>query len=165
MSEPVITNVSIYKDIAKEAYETMLDAMDRDTTTTSDGSRLIKRFDSSRTSFKSAMIAVVFAGVWLDAITHLLIVQRYGKAKFKEYDRKPYESRLEILGIQNSNLLLRVKAFRDARRELVHEKAFLDKGTRVAQKEAAFAYELLRDLDEKLLGNTNEGLPTPEASR
>lgn len=132
MTELVITNVDIYKDIVMEEYERMRDAMDRDTTPTADGSRMIKRFDPNRTSFKSAMITVVFTGMWLEAITHLLIVQRFGKAKFREYDRKPYENRLEVLGIQDSNLISRVRAFREARKELVHEKAFVDKGTRVA---------------------------------
>ena len=151
MPELVITNVDIYKDIAKEAYEAMRDAMDRSISPIPGGSGSIHKFDPNRVSFKSAMIAVVFTGMWLEAITHLLIVEKHGKAKFKQLDFSSYEHRLRNLGIEDDALLIRVKKFREARRELVHEKAFLDKGIRVAQKEAELAFNLLSELDEMLL--------------
>jgi len=160
MEELVITTVDIYRDIAIEAYETMCETIGRDTTPIPGSSGVIKKVDLKYTSFKYAMFTIVFTGIWLKANTHLLIVQTFGKNKFKDYDFKPYEERLKALGIQDSTVLSRVKNFRNDRRELVHEKAFLDKGIRIAQKEAKRTFHLLCVL-EPLLIKKGKGITFP----
>ena len=40
-------------------------------------------YDPGQTSFKQSMISIVFTGIWLEALMHLLIVRRYGENKFK----------------------------------------------------------------------------------
>ena len=75
---------------------------------------------------------------------HLLIVDRYGKNCFREVDKDPYETKLQLLGCGEEELLKKVGRLRRVRRELVHEKAhfeFNDRGEftgalRTAQEEA-----------------------------
>ncbi|MDZ4151761.1 hypothetical protein, partial [Methylicorpusculum sp.] len=80
----------------------------------------------------------------LEALTHLLIVRDHGEDKYREYDRKIYEDKLRLLGVEDESLLAQVTEFRITRKELVHEKAFFDNGTiKTAQKEAKVAYDIL----------------------
>jgi hypothetical protein len=114
-------------------------------------------YDPSSTSFKQACITVVFAGIWLEAAAHLAIVRQHGLAKAKEFDRRSYEDKLQLLGQSDSDILARARRLQAARRELVHEKAHMDSGVlRFAQKEADNAYQLLvalRDLAELTAGD------------
>jgi len=96
------------------------------------------------------MIAIVFTGMWLEALMHLLIVQKYGEPKFKEYDFKSYEEKLQLLGCSNQQIIDRATRFRETRKTLVHEKAHFDDGEiQNAQDEADSAYELLVALHSK----------------
>src|SRR5437867_2683556 len=95
MDRLVITNVEVYRAIADDAYQEMaqlLKAGRRPNEDVSPG--WIITFDPNRTSFKRAMISIVFTGMWLEALMHLLIVRDYGEDKFKEYDWKSYEEKL-----------------------------------------------------------------------
>lgn len=90
------------------------------------------------------MIAIVFTGIWLEALMHLLIVQKYGEQKFKEYDFKSYEKKLQLLGCSDQQIIDRATRFQKTRKALVHEKAHFDDGEiKFAQDEADSAYELL----------------------
>ena len=102
-------------------------------------------YDPGQTSFKQSMISIVFTGIWLEALMHLLIVRRYGENKFKEYDRKKtYEEKLELLGCIDQELLARVSRFHKTRKSLVHEKAHFDNNEiMMAQDEAENAHEIL----------------------
>jgi len=125
----VITNISIYKAIAEEAYQNMVELMDAGRRLKPDGSTgWIITFDPKQTSFKQSMISIVFTGIWLEALMHLLIVRKFGKSKFKEYDFKSYEDKLQLLGCSDQELLERVSRFRKTRKSLVHEKAHFDDG-------------------------------------
>ena len=124
---PILTNVCTYKAIAEEAYQEMTEDLKRNVRPNPDGrGGAIKLFDPERTSFKQAMVSVVFTCIWLEATLHLLIVGRYGKNGFKELDRHPYERKLEALGCGDEVLIARAGRLRNARRELVHEKAHLE---------------------------------------
>ena len=126
---PILTNVCTYKAIAEEAYREMAKDLERNVRPNPDGrGGAIKLFDPEQTSFKQAMVSVVFTCIWLEATLHLLIVGRYGKNRFKELDRHPYEHKLEALGCDDEDLINRVGRLRNARRELVHEKAHLESG-------------------------------------
>ena len=139
----------------------MAEDLDRNVRPNADGGGgAIKRFDPERRSFKQAMISVVFTGIWLEATLHLLIVDRYGKNRFEELDRRPYERKLEALGCGDEDLRRRVVRLREARRELVHEKAHLEFNEegeftgelRTAQEEAEYARLVMEGIERWLCG-------------
>lgn len=139
------TNAAVYQTIADEAYQQMVHSIETGRRHKEDGSvGWIVTYDPFQTSFKQAMICIVFTGMWLEAMMHLLIVKAHGKDRFKEFDYKPYEEKLKLLGITDEVLLHSVSEFRKSRRIIVHEKAHFDDGeVRWAQKEAENAHGLL----------------------
>lgn len=144
----VITNVWTYRAIAEEAHERMREVMGAHTRPR-DGGGSVLTHDPTRSSFKQAFIAVVFADVWLEATTHLAIVQRFGIEKAAQCDRErwSYVAKLRLLGGIDQDVIARAERLRRSRNELVHEKAFLDSGDiRNAQDEADNAHELLTAL-------------------
>jgi hypothetical protein len=142
MRKFIISNISTYKSIAEEAHQKMRDAS--------------SIYDTDRNSFKQAMIAIVFTGMWLEALLHLLIVRKHGEETFKEYDYKTYEEKLQLLGCLDLHIIDCAKRFRKARKELVHEKAHFDNSEfTAAQDEADNAYVLLNTLHSKFLTNKN----------
>jgi len=145
MDHLVITNIGIYKAIADEAHLEIVQLMESGRRPKPDGSAgWIKTFDPNQTSFKQSMVSIVFTGMWLEALMHLLIVKKYGKDEFKKYDFKTYEEKLKLLGCMDEKLLHRVSRFRGIRKSLVHEKAFFDEdGIKKAQDEAENAHEIL----------------------
>lgn len=155
MAKPIFTNVSTYRAIAIEAFETMRDLMEsgrRSKENESPG--WILQFDPNHKSFKQAMIAIVFTGIWLEALLHLLIVRDHGEERFRKFDYKPYEEKLRLIGINDNSILEAAARFRIARKELVHEKAHFDTaGTKMAQDEARNAYQLLLAIDAALHGS------------
>jgi hypothetical protein len=110
----------------------------------------IHTYDPSQTAFKSAIVSIVFTTIWLDAVTHLLIVRELGEREFRKHDRDSYEGKLRLLRVDDDDLLSRVSRLREVRRELVHEKAYLDKEMRTAQSEARNANEVRRLVDDYL---------------
>jgi len=75
---------------------------------------------------------------------HLLIAKQKGLDTFREYDFKSYEEKLQLLGCDDQSILDICKQFREARKEIVHEKAFINADSlRIAQKEADVAIELI----------------------
>ena len=145
MDRLVITNIAIYKAIADEAHQEVVQLMEAGRRPKPDGSPgWIKIYDPNQTSFKQSMVSIVFTGMWLEALMHLLIVKKYGKDKFKKYDFKTYEEKLQLLGYIDKELLHRVSRFRGIRKSLVHEKAHFDEEEiKKAQDEAGNAHEML----------------------
>jgi len=141
----MITNIEIYKTIADEAYQKMVQLMEAGRPPKPDGSAgqtII--YEPNQNSFKQSMISIVFTGMWFESLIHLLIVKKHGKEKFKEYDFKSYEEKLQLLGCTDQKLLDRVLRFRKTRKSLVHEKAHLDDGEiKWAQDEAENAHQIL----------------------
>ena len=143
--KPILTNVGVYRSIADAAYRKMSEDMGENVAPKADDSPgVVKIFDPEQTSFKQAMIATVFTCIWLEAALHLLIVDKYGRNCFREVDKDTYETKLELLGCGDEELLMKVVRLRRVRRELVHEKAhfeFNDRGEftgalRTTQEEA-----------------------------
>ena len=149
MTRPVFTNISVYKAIALDAHQKMHEHLNAGRRPKDDGSPgWIIRFDPEQSSFKPAMIAIVFTGMWLEALLHLLIVRDHGIEKFREYDFKSYEDKIRLLGSSDQRILDSAERFRKCRKELVHEKAnFDDREIKTAQDEADNAYELLVAID------------------
>jgi len=153
MNKITITNIDTYKSIADEAFSEMVQLLNAGRRPKADGNEgWIVTIDPSQRSFKKAMISIVFTGMWLEALCHLKIVERFGEEKYKEYDFKSYEDKLELLGVTDIAIIQSVKQFRTTRKELVHEKAYFDKGKmKVAQKEAECAHEMLHTIHAKFL--------------
>jgi len=145
MNSLVISNISVYKAISEEAYQKMQELIENGRTPKSDGSGgWVIKYDPEHNSFKQAMISIVFTGMWLEALMHLLIIKKHDIKTFKDYDFKSYEDKLSLLGCSDKNILNLAKRFRKCRKELVHEKAHLDKGEiNEAQEEANNAHKLL----------------------
>jgi hypothetical protein len=145
MGRLVITNIRIYKAIADEAYQKMIQLVETSRRPKPDGSAgWIITLDPNQNSFKQSMISIIFTGMWLEALFHLLIVKKYGEKEFKEYNFKSYEEKLQLLGCTCKTTLDRVSNFRKTRKSLVHEKAcFYDGEIKMAQDEAENAHEIL----------------------
>ena len=147
----VFTNIDVFRSIADAAFMRMTDDGDLRSRPESVDSGHVKSFDPNQTSFKEALISVIFSCIWLEAALHLLIVETHGRERYEEVDRKSYEKKLRLLGCSDVRLLKKVEQLREATKELVHEKAHLhtDKcgnftGTiRIAQDEAKNGHEVV----------------------
>ena len=149
MKQFVITNVSIYKAIAIGAHAAMHELTKAGRRPKDDGSPgWIITFDPEQKSFKQAMIAIAFTGMWLEAFLHLRIVSDHGLKKFKEYDFKSYADKLQLLGCSEPAIIEAAQKFQKCRKELIHEKAYCDSGQiSTAQDEADNANQLLLAVD------------------
>lgn len=149
MNQFVLSNVATYKAIALDAHKEMHEQINSGRRLKDDGSPgWIITFDAERRSFKKAMIAIVFTGMWLEALLHLLIVRDHGIEKFKEFDFKSYADKMRLLGCSDQSFLDAAEKFRQCRKELVHEKAYFDTSEiKTAQDEADNAHQLLLAVD------------------
>lgn len=151
MAQIILSNVKVYAAIAEEAFVDMEKRLAEGRKPRSDGNGWILSFDPSQKSFKSALVYITFSALWLEAILHLRIADQYGKSRSKEVDRKSYEEKLAILGVNDGELFCSLEAFRELRREIIHEKAvFAQDKFRAAQNEARKVRQLMRIIQEKL---------------
>src|SRR3972149_7174103 len=141
----VHTNVHVFYKIAKESYAAMNEFTNRNRKPKPNSEPgYIITLDPEQKSFKHALITIVFCGMFFESILHLLIAKQKGLDTFREYDFKSYEEKLQLLGCADQSLLDICKQFREARKEIVHEKAFINADSlRIAQKEADVAIELI----------------------
>lgn len=149
MNKFAITNQRIYKEIAKEAYQRVLNATQAARRLNPNGIGEIITFDPNRTSFKNSFICIVFSSMWLEALLHTKIVEQFGLKKFQKLDNESYEKKLACLGINDGVLLKKVCDFRLSRKVIVHEKSYFEVDTFVAaQDEAAKAIQLMEEISE-----------------
>ena len=147
----MITNVRIYRQIALESEVISAEEVRtrrRPIPGQPGRSELIP--DPDRRGFKHAMIAIVFAGMYIEAALHLVALERLPEDELKRTDHLRLEKRVEALGVSDPNLLVACKEYREARRSLVHEKAGSlpdSQQMRVAQDEARAAVELVHRID------------------
>lgn len=141
----VQTNIHIFYKIAKESYTAMNEFTNRNRKPKPNGEPgYIITLDPEQKSFKHALIIIVFCGIFLESILHLLIVKQKGLDTFNKYDRKIYEDKLRLLGCDDQSILNLCKQFRETRKEIVHEKAYINANSmRIAQKEADVAIKLI----------------------
>src|SRR5437870_4473242 len=116
---PIISNLSIYLAIAKEALgeSQRIAASQR---SPRPGGGFIIQYDPDGTSFKQSLIAIAFAGIYLDALLHIEGGRRLGKTKYEKlrgkYGRNPvYEEKLAACGITDPQIVEECKAFRESR--------------------------------------------------
>lgn len=145
MDSLVISNISVYKAISEEAYLEMVELIENGRRPKPDGGEgWVVKYDSKQSSFKQAMISIVFTGMWLEAFFHHEIIKQKSKNQFNKHSNKSYKEKLELIGINESSILDKVDSFQKTRNELIHEKAFLDKSEiKFAQDEAKHAHEII----------------------
>jgi hypothetical protein len=145
------SNINIYQQIIYENYAEMVSDLENGRTLKEDGSGYIIKYDPSHLSFKKSMIVVVFSGMWIEATFHQFMVKNYSKNQFNKHDKCSYKEKLQIMGIEDSNILDSAETFQKSRNELIHEKAFMDKGDiKFAQKEAEDAHRIVHYVSEHL---------------
>lgn len=125
--DPVFSNVRIFYAIAKESFHEMeVNEKEGKRPKPNGEPGYIITFDPNQKGFKNALVTIVFCGVCMEALLHLLIWKRLGHNECKKYDRALYEEKLRLLGCNDQALIDGCEHFRNCRREIVHEKACLD---------------------------------------
>lgn len=151
-----MSNLHIYLAIAKDslAESDRIRAMQTRPKPNGEKGSIIT-YDPEHKSFKHSLVAIVFAGIYLEALLYIKGVKRLGKTAYDKIDRKIYEDKLMALGITDPQLLALCKRFRIARKELVHEKAFQQSESKLwgAQDEARKAINLIDRLTQLLEDN------------
>lgn len=158
--EFVVTNISTYLAIAKEAFDQSekIGAAQR---SPREGGGDVITFDPDQKSFKHALVAIVFAGVYLEAYLYLVGCRLLGKTAYDRIDRKPYEEKLRALGVEDEALLTAAKEFRAVRKELVHEKAYESTELRTAQEEAKKAIAFIERVRVAVRDRSRSGNAAP----
>lgn len=154
-NDPIFTNSRLYRDIATEALSASEAAFVEKSRPKDDGSPgHVIAYDPECRSFKQSMIAIVFAGMYMEARLWLFGCSLLGAAKYKPVDKQPLEQRLAALEIDDQTLEVDLKNYREARRSLVHEKSVpLSVDTspaRIAQAEAVKAVQLMYRIEQAL---------------
>ena len=160
MTAPIISNRNTYLAIAEEALAKALEIEAKDSQPMpeqSPGTILVR--DPAQASFKQSLIAIVFAGVYLDAFLSVATRHqrrvRIRQARVGSPHRRPrksrnrYTSALTKLGITDAEILTACDRFKDARDQLVHEQPIkLSQGKSgeilIAQREAEHALSFVR---------------------
>jgi hypothetical protein len=155
----VLSNLDVYFSIAKDASAESKELEEKQRTAKPDGTGFVISHDPDRRSFKHSLIAIVFAGVFLDALLHIEGKRRLGRSKYRKlkYEKMPYAKKLKAIGIDDEKLLTDCERFRQSRNELVHDKAFeiwpstkLRRKFRTAQEEARHAVSFIQSLVDLL---------------
>jgi len=151
----VVTNVRVYRAIAVEAAAIAERALlPRHGPIPLSGASFESYVEPGQESFKSAMIAVVFAGMYIEATLWLVGVATIGEERYSVIDRDLLEDRLIPIGILNEDLRAALARFRRIRRDLVHEKAIAvsrdKRPVHIAQTEAVWAKSVIEMLDDVL---------------
>ncbi len=121
------TNLQTFLEIAKDSQAKSKELLEaaRKPMPGQEG-RYVTTLDPDQKSFKYALIAIAFSGVYLDALLYIEGLRRFENCseKFlKDFDRMTYEKKLEMMSITDQELLAACKRFRDSRNDLIHEKA------------------------------------------
>ncbi len=154
-NDPIFTNSSVYHAIAVQAMAASESAFRENSRPKADGSPgYVMTLDPERRSFKQSMIAIVFSGMYIEAQLWLHGCRLLGVDKYGKIDKQPLEMRLQPLGISDQKLQDDLKAFRESRKALVHEKPVPfstdTSPIRTAQTEAAKAVALMELVDNAL---------------
>lgn len=100
----------------------------------------------------------MFSGMYIESRLWLVGCSRMEVARYRAIDKKPLEERLAPVGVSDQVLKNDLKAYRESRKTLVHEKPVpvsMDSSpTRIAQTEAKKAVALMERVDAAL----NEGV-------
>jgi hypothetical protein len=158
----IMTNVDLYRSIAKEAAAISRRNLEEHRRPKPNGEPgYILSPDPQRASFKQAMIAIAFAGMYLEALMAIAKkrLRKSGVRYFgKSQERPRYDGKLEALGVKDKAVLQSAAHFNDVRDDLVHEDPIelsLKPSARInlrhmknftAQDEAEKAIELIKNV-------------------
>jgi hypothetical protein len=161
LPEPILTNVVIYRAIATEALSAS-EAWDKKHTRPNGTGGFVRTLDLTHTSFKNSLVAVVFSGMVIEATMWIVGCRKLGVAQYKKVDRDELEERLAPLGVSDAQLHDDLKAYREVRRALVHEKALPMSQDRspnsTGQEEAKKAIRLMERVERAI---APRGLTSP----
>ncbi|WP_315125353.1 hypothetical protein [Comamonas antarctica] len=119
----MLTNTKTYLAIAREAHGEMLRVLEGHRSSQPDGcSGFVYRHDPDQRSFKQALICITFTGIYFEALTFACAIKVSNTLACK-VDRALYEEKLHLFGVHDDQLSKRLKAFRLARKDVVHEKS------------------------------------------
>lgn len=153
-----ISNANVYRSIAEEANTEAQRLWDAARMPKPDGSAgFIITFDPARRAFKQGLVAIAFAGIYLEALLYLRGSQAMGSNWKNKWDGCTYKQKLQALGVTDTQLLAAAERLRKSRRDLVHEKALPveeipSAELRWAHEEAASAIALIDRATEILQG-------------
>jgi hypothetical protein len=120
--DPILSNLLVYRTIAVDALAASEASYTEHTRQTEDGG-LVTTLDPQQMSFRHSLIAIVFAGMYMEAALWVFGCGKLGIPQYKSIDRRPLEARATALGVGDQRLRDALQAYREARAELVHEKA------------------------------------------
>lgn len=153
----VVTNLSVYLAISEEALAESVRLFETGRTRKANGEPgYVIAWDPEHKSFKQSLIAIAFAGMYLEALLSLVGNARLGKILYNKISHTTYEEKLSLLGVYDLSSLASCKRFRTARNDLMHEKA-VDLGAlvvadiRMAQEEAVFGLEFVKSIRSNFL--------------
>lgn len=123
----LISHLHVYRAIAEEAAAKSLKSLDEHRTPKPNGEPGFILHEVNGVSFKEALIAIAFSGIYLEAL--MAIVQRQAKASGKRFVSKGakegrYGGKLQAIGIKDPDLIAEANHFNDARDDLIHEKSY-----------------------------------------
>lgn len=153
----MFTNLHTFLAIAKEAWANAESSLQSHQRPKPDGSPgFVFSLDPEQRSFKNSLVAIVFAGVYLEALLHIEGTKALG-AKYNDFWK--YEENLEKLGAA-AGLIEAGRHFREARNAVMHEKASERGDLRIAQHEARQAIAFVEQL-AAWLGAPPQGVQPP----
>lgn len=116
----VVSNIHVFYEIARDAHAKSLDSLNRHRTPNDRGGYTLTQ-DPERTSFKTALISIAFAGAYIELHLKFAFIAKSGKSPSRNWDRQKYEEKLRSLGVSDELLLERVGKFRIGRNDVLHE--------------------------------------------
>lgn len=148
------TNSALFESVVEDSYNLMLELIESGRTPKECGGYILK-YDPNHQSMKEAFKVLIFVGATIEAIWHQKAVELKSKSFAEKIDRKnnSVPKKLEALGIDDQELLEKVKEYYSSRREIVHEKAHSNSYINniiYAEKQAAEAVLLLESVKKAL---------------
>lgn len=158
-SQDILSNLHIYLAIAEEANAEAQELWRKGRKPRQHGcGGFILIFDPTQRCFKQSLIAITFSAIYLEALLYLTGTKTCGESIWRKYwDRKTYEEKLAKLGITDPEVIESAERFRNARKDLVHEKAIFVESQNAdatppkpALDEAVFAISFIRQITQLL---------------
>lgn len=120
----IISNLSVYYEIAKEAYSESMELLSQYRKPKSNDEKgYILTPDPNRRSFKQALIAIAFSGSYIDLHLRIAYIKKHHEHPNKSWDRdKTYRQKIESFGIEKSEILDLFDKFKNDRNDVAHEK-------------------------------------------
>jgi hypothetical protein len=161
----VISNLNTYLAIATDALTKAQELEAAQTRPMPDGhAGKIMMWDPSRASFKHSLIAIVFAGVYLDALLYIADRKQPGqksgakaaKLRRKERGSNRYLVGLAKIGITDPEIVAACQRLNEVRDGIVHERALeigpdsVGEKLHVAQREAEHALATVNRVSQAL---------------